>query len=116
VNPSAIFIERPVATWLIMVSILLSGLIGYHILSVSALPEVDYPTIQVQTLYPGASPDVTTSSITAPLERQFGQMPGLAQMSSASSGGSSVITLQFSLDLSLDTAGRHQCGELISAC
>jgi multidrug efflux pump len=104
VNPSAIFIERPVATWLLMVSILLSGLIGYHILSVSALPEVDYPTIQVQTLYPGASPDVTTSSITAPLERQFGQMPGLAQMSSASSGGSSVITLQFSLDLSLDTA------------
>jgi multidrug efflux pump len=104
VNPSAIFIERPVATWLVMVSILLSGLIGYHILSVSALPEVDYPTIQVQTLYPGASPDVTTSSITAPLERQFGQMPGLAQMSSASSGGASVITLQFSLDLSLDTA------------
>ena len=103
-NPSAIFIERPVATWLLMVSILLSGLIGYHILSVSALPEVDYPTIQVQTLYPGASPDVTTSSITAPLERQFGQMPGLAQMSSASSGGASVITLQFSLDLSLDTA------------
>ncbi|HWM65604.1 MAG TPA: efflux RND transporter permease subunit [Steroidobacteraceae bacterium] len=103
-NPSALFIERPVATWLVMVSILLSGLIGYHILSVSALPEVDYPTIQVQTLYPGASPDVTTSSITAPLERQFGQMPGLSQMSSASSGGASVIILQFSLDLSLDTA------------
>jgi len=98
VNPSALFIERPVATWLDMVSILLSGLIGYHILS------VDYPTIQVQTLYPGASPDVTTSSITAPLERQFGQMPGLSQMSSASSGGASVIILQFSLDLSLDTA------------
>jgi len=97
VNPSALFIERPVATWLVMVSILLSGLIGYHILSVSALPEVDYPTIQVQTLYPGASPDVTTSSITAPLERQFGQMPGLSQMSSASSGGASVIILQFSL-------------------
>jgi multidrug efflux pump len=104
VNPSAIFIERPVATWLLMLSILLSGLIGYHILSVSALPEVDYPTIEVQTLYPGASPDVTTSSITAPLERQFGQMPGLAQMSSASSGGASVITLQFILDLPLDTA------------
>ena len=103
-NPSALFIERPVATWLVMVSILLSGLVGYHVLSVSALPEVDYPTIQVQTLYPGASPDVTTSSITAPLERQFGQMPGLAQMSSASSGGASVVTLQFSLDLSLDTA------------
>jgi len=104
VNPSAIFIERPVATSLLMLSILLSGLVGYHVLSISALPEVDYPTIQVQTLYPGASPDVTTSSITAPLERQFGQMPGLAQMSSASSGGASVITLQFSLDLSLDTA------------
>ena len=103
-NPSAIFIERPVATWLLMLSILLAGMVGYHVLSVSALPEVDYPTIQVQTLYPGASPDVTTSSITAPLERQFGQMPGLAQMTSASSGGASVITLQFSLDLSLDTA------------
>ncbi|HUI62027.1 MAG TPA: MdtB/MuxB family multidrug efflux RND transporter permease subunit [Steroidobacteraceae bacterium] len=103
-NPSAIFIERPVATSLLMLSILLSGLVGYHVLSISALPEVDYPTIQIQTLYPGASPDVTTSSITAPLERQFGQMPGLAQMSSASSGGASVITLQFSLDLSLDTA------------
>jgi multidrug efflux pump len=104
VNPSALFIERPVATWLLMLSILLSGLIGYHVLSVSALPEVDYPTIQVQTLYPGASPDVTTSAITAPLERQFGQMPGLSQMSSASSGGASVITLQFNLELSLDTA------------
>ncbi len=103
-NPSALFIERPVATWLLMLSILLSGMIGYHVLSVSALPEVDYPTIQVQTLYPGASPDVTTSAITAPLERQFGQMPGLSQMSSSSSGGASVITLQFSLDLSLDTA------------
>jgi len=104
VNPSAIFIERPVATWLLMLSILLAGLVGYHVLAVSALPEVDYPTIQVTTLYPGASPDVTTSAITAPLERQFGQMPGLAQMTSASSGGASVITLQFSLDLSLDTA------------
>jgi multidrug efflux pump len=103
-NPSAIFIERPVATWLLMLSILLAGMVGYHVLSVSALPEVDYPTIQVQTLYPGASPDVTTSSITAPLERQFGQMPGLGQMTSSSSGGASVITLQFSLDLSLDTA------------
>ncbi len=103
-NPSAIFIERPVATWLLMLSILLAGFIGYHVLSVSALPEVDYPTIQVSTLYPGASPDVTTSAITAPLERQFGQMPGLAQMTSTSSGGSSVVTLQFSLELSLDTA------------
>jgi len=104
VNPSAIFIERPVATWLLMLSILLAGMVGYRALSVSALPQVDYPTIQVTTLYPGASPDVTTSSITAPLERQFGQMPGLAQMTSSSSGGASVITLQFSLDLSLDTA------------
>ncbi|MBS0366420.1 MAG: MdtB/MuxB family multidrug efflux RND transporter permease subunit [Proteobacteria bacterium] len=103
-NPSAIFIERPVATWLLMISILLAGIVGYRALSVSALPEVDYPTIQVTTLYPGASPDVTTSSITAPLERQFGQMPGLAQMLSSSSGGASVITLQFSLALSLDTA------------
>src|SRR5262245_60908968 len=103
-NPSALFIERPVATSLLMLSILLSGLIGYHVLSVSALPEVDYPTIQVVTLYPGASPDVTTSSITAPLERQFGQMPGLKQMSSTSSGGASVITLQFDLNLALDIA------------
>jgi multidrug efflux pump len=104
VNPSALFIERPVATWLLMISILLAGIVGYHVLSVSALPEVDYPTIQVSTLYPGASPDVTTSAITSPLERQFGQMPGLAQMTSTSSGGASVITLQFTLDLSLDTA------------
>ncbi|TLY92198.1 MAG: multidrug transporter subunit MdtC, partial [Gammaproteobacteria bacterium] len=103
-NPSAIFIERPVATWLLMVSILLAGAVGYRALSVSALPQVDYPTIQVTTLYPGASPDVTTSAITAPLERQFGQMPGLSQMTSASSGGASVITLQFALALSLDTA------------
>ncbi len=103
-NPSAIFIERPVATWLLMLSILLAGVLGYRALSVSALPQVDYPTIQVTTLYPGASPDVTTSAITAPLERQFGQMPGLSQMTSSSSGGASVITLQFSLALSLDTA------------
>jgi multidrug efflux pump len=87
-----------------MVAILLAGLVAYRVLAISALPEVDYPTIQVTTLYPGASPDVTTSSITAPLERQFGQMPGLNQMSSSSSGGASVITLQFSLALSLDVA------------
>src|SRR5438034_1407426 len=87
-----------------MLSILLAGVVGYRALSVSALPEVDYPTIQVTTLYPGASPDVTTSAITAPLERQFGQMPGLSQMTSASSGGASVITLQFTLALSLDIA------------
>ncbi|MGA7181112.1 MAG: MdtB/MuxB family multidrug efflux RND transporter permease subunit [Thiobacillaceae bacterium] len=103
-NPSRPFIERPVATSLLMVAILLAGLVGYKVLSISALPEVDFPTIQVTTLYPGASPDVTTSSITAPLERQFGQMPGLNQMSSTSSGGASVITLQFSLNLGLDIA------------
>jgi len=104
VNPSRIFILRPVATSLFMLAILLAGSIGYRVLPLSALPEVDYPTIQVVTLYPGASPDVMTSSITAPLERQFGQMPGLNQMSSTSSGGASVITLQFSLELSLDVA------------
>ena len=103
-NPSRLFILRPVATSLLMVAILLAGIIAYRVLPLSALPEVDYPTIQVVTLYPGASPDVMTSSITAPLETQFGQMPGLNQMSSTSSGGASVITLQFSLDLSLDIA------------
>jgi len=103
-NPSRLFILRPVATSLFMVAILLAGAIAYRMLPLSALPEVDYPTIQVVTLYPGASPDVMTSSITAPLERQFGQMPGLKQMSSTSSGGASVITLQFTLKLSLDVA------------
>jgi multidrug efflux pump len=103
-NPSRIFILRPVATTLLMVAILLAGIVAYRVLPLSALPEVDYPTIQVVTLYPGASPDVMTSSVTAPLERQFGQMPGLNQMSSSSSGGASVITLQFSLQLSLDVA------------
>jgi multidrug efflux pump len=103
-NPSRPFILRPVATSLLMLAILLAGVIAYRMLPISALPQVDYPTIQIVTLYPGASPDVTTSSITAPLERQFGQMPGLKQMSSTSSGGASVITLQFDLDLSLDVA------------
>ncbi|MFI4901792.1 MAG: efflux RND transporter permease subunit [Burkholderiales bacterium] len=103
-NPSRIFILRPVATSLLMLAIFLAGVVAYRLLPISALPEVDDPTIQVVTLYPGASPDVMTSSVTAPLERQFGQMPGLNQMSSASSGGASVITLQFSLDISLDTA------------
>jgi multidrug efflux pump len=98
------FILRPVATSLLMAALLLVGILAYRLLPLSALPEVDYPTIQVVTLYPGASPDVMTSSVTAPLERQFGQMPGLNQMSSASSGGASVITLQFSLALSLDIA------------
>jgi len=103
-NPSRIFILRPVATTLLMVAIVLAGLVAYRLLPVSALPQVDYPTIQVLTFYPGASPEVIASSITAPLERQFGQMPGLRQMTSTSSGGSSVIVLQFSLDLSLDVA------------
>ena len=103
-NPSRAFILRPVATTLSMVAILIAGLIAYRLLPVSALPEVDYPTIQVVTLYPGASPDVMTSLVTSPLERQFGRMPGLNQMSSTSSGGASVITLQFSLDLALDVA------------
>ncbi len=103
-NPSRLFIMRPVATALTMVAILLAGAIAYRQLPVSALPQIDYPTIQVLTFYPGASPDVMASSVTAPLERQFGQMPGLNQMTSTSSGGSSVVTLQFSLDLSLDIA------------
>jgi multidrug efflux pump len=103
-SPSRIFILRPVATTLLMAAILIIGIIGYRFLPLSALPEVDYPTIQVQTFYPGASPDVMTSSVTAPLERQLGQMPGLKQMSSSSSAGASVITLQFTLDLSLDIA------------
>src|SRR5476651_613244 len=103
-NPSRLFILRPVATSLLMVAILLSGLLAYRQLPLSALPEVDYPTIQVVTFYPGASPDVMTSSVTAPLERQFGQMPGLNQMTSQSSQGASVITLQFVLDLNIDVA------------
>jgi multidrug efflux pump len=103
-NPSAPFILRPVATSLLMAAIMLLGLLGYRFLPLSALPQVDYPTIQVQTFLPGASPDVMTTSVTAPLERQFGQMPGLKQMSSVSSGGASVITLQFDLSLSLDIA------------
>ncbi|MFC3396322.1 MdtB/MuxB family multidrug efflux RND transporter permease subunit [Brenneria rubrifaciens] len=103
-GPSRLFILRPVATTLLMVAILLAGIIGYRALPVSALPEVDYPTIQVVTLYPGASPEVITSAITAPLERQFGQMSGLKQMLTQSSGGASVITLQFQLELSLDIA------------
>jgi multidrug efflux pump len=103
-NVSEPFILRPVGTSLLMAAIMLSGMVAYTFLPLSTLPEVDYPTIQVQTLYPGASPEVMTSSVTAPLERQFGQMPGLNQMTSASSAGASVITLQFSLDLSLDIA------------
>ncbi|WP_339083165.1 MdtB/MuxB family multidrug efflux RND transporter permease subunit [Pseudomonas sp. TMP9] len=103
-NVSRVFILRPVATTLIMLAIFLSGVLAYRLLPVSALPEVDYPTIRVMTLYPGASPDVMTSAVTAPLERQFGQMAGLKQMSSASSGGASVITLRFNLDVQLGVA------------
>src|SRR3954464_12112049 len=103
-NPSQPFILRPVATSLLMAAILLAGLVAYRELPVSALPQVDYPTIQVMTFYPGANPDVMTSSVTAPLERQFGQVPGLNQMTSTSSEGSSVITLQFSLELNIDIA------------
>jgi multidrug efflux pump len=103
-NPSRIFILRPVATTLLMVAILIVGAMAYLQLPLSALPEVAYPTIQVQTFYPGASPEVITSAITAPLEKQFGQMPGLSQMSSTSSAGASVITLQFTLTLAIDVA------------
>jgi len=103
-NPSRIFILRPIATSLLMVAILLGGILAYRGLPISSLPQVDYPTIQVVTLYPGGSPDVMASLVTAPLERQFGQMPGLNQMSSVSSGGASVIILQFTLDLNMDVA------------
>src|ERR1700729_2370205 len=103
-SPSRPFILRPVATTLLMAAILLVGAVAYRFLPISALPEVDYPTIQVQTFYPGASPEVMTSSVTSPLEVQFGQMPSLNQMFSTSSAGASVITLQFSLDISLDIA------------
>src|SRR6266496_4465941 len=106
-NPSRLFILRPVATSLLMAAIMLAGAIAYRQLPVSALPEVDYPTIQVVTFYPGASPDVVASSITAPLERQFGQVPGLNQMTSTRAGGSAVITLQVSLDLNIDVAAQE---------
>ncbi len=112
---SRLFILRPIATSLLMVAILLSGLMAYRILPVASLPEVDYPTIQVATLYPGASPEVVTSAITAPLEKQLGQMPGLKQMSSSSSGGASVITLQFDLSLSLDIAEQEVQGAINAA-
>src|ERR1700691_365999 len=103
-SPSRRFILRPVATTLLMAAMLLVGVVAYRFLLTSALPEADYPTIQVQTFYPGASPEVMTSAVTSPLEVQFGQMPSLNQMFSTSSAGSSVITLQFSLDISLDVA------------
>jgi len=103
-SPSRIFIIRPIATSLLMAAILLAGAVAYKQLPVSALPEVDYPTIQIITFYPGASPDVMASSVTAPLERQFGEVPGLQQMTSTSSDGSSIITLQFNLSLNIDVA------------
>ena len=103
-SPSRPFILRPVGTSLLMAAILLVGIVAYRFLPISALPEVSYPTIQVQTFYPGASPEVMATAVTGPLERQFGEMPGLNQMSSISSGGASVITLQFNLDLDLDVA------------
>src|SRR5437762_5779371 len=103
-NISRLFIVRPVATSLLMIGVLLAGAIAYRQLPVSALPQVDYPTIQIVTFYPGASPDVIASSVTSPLERQFGQIPGLNQMTSSSSGGSSIVTLQFVLSLDIDVA------------
>lgn len=103
-NPARLFIMRPVATTLLMVALLITGIVAYRQLATSALPDVDYPTIQVFTFYPGGSPDVLASNVTAPLERQFGQIPGLKQMSSTSSGGASVITLQFELIVPLDVA------------
>jgi multidrug efflux pump len=103
-NPSRIFILRPVATSLMMVAVVLVGIVAFYQLPVSALPQVDYPTIQIQTFYPGASPQVMATAVTAPLERQFGQVPGLTQMTSISSFGSSLVTLQFSLSLSIDIA------------
>ena len=103
-NISRTFILRPVATTLIMAAIIAAGLVAYRQLAVSALPTVDYPVIQVRTFFPGAGPEVMATSVTAPLERQFGQMPGLTSMTSTSSSGSSIIALRFDLDLSLDVA------------
>jgi multidrug efflux pump len=114
-SPSRPFILRPVATTLLMVAVLLVGFVAYRQLPVSALPQVDYPTIEIQTFYPGASPDVMASSVTAPLERQFGQIPGLNQMTSTSSFGSSLITLQFNLDLNIDIAEQEVQASINSA-
>src|ERR1700751_6143146 len=106
-SPSRLFILRPVATTLLMIAILLVGLVAYSQLPVSALPEVDYPTIQVVTFYPGADPEGMASSVTTPLERQFGQVPGLIQMTSTSSFGSSLVILQFNFDQNVDGADHH---------
>ena len=109
------FILRPIATSLLMTGLLLVGIVAYRQLPISALPQVDYPTIQVVTFYPGASPDVTASSITAPLERQFGELPGLSQMTSSSSFGASVITLQFNLEENIDVAEQEVQAAINSA-
>src|SRR3954467_3768975 len=114
-SPSTPFILRPVATSLLMAGILLVGAVAFKQLPVSALPQVDYPTIQVVTFYPGASPDVMSSSVTAPLERQFGEIPGLSEMTSTSSFGSSVITLQFNLDQNIDIAEQEVQASINSA-
>src|SRR6195256_5311153 len=114
-NPSKPFILRPVATSLLMAGILLAGMAAYRQLPVSALPQVDYPTIQILTFYPGASPSVMASSVTTPLERQFGQIPGLNQMTSTSSSGASLITLQFVLDLNIDIAEQQVQASINSA-
>jgi multidrug efflux pump len=114
-NPSRLFILRPVATSLLMIGVMLVGIVAYRQLPVSALPEVDYPTIQVMTFYPGADPTVMSSSVTAPLERQFGQVPGLSQMTSTSSLGASVITLQFNLDQNIDIAEQEVQASINSA-
>src|ERR1700744_1262588 len=114
-NISAPFILRPVATSLLMIAIMIVGLVGFDFLPLSALPEVDYPTIQVQTFLPGASPEVMTTTVTTPLERQLGQMPGLTQMLSQSAAGASLITLEFDLDLSLDTAEQQVLAQMNAA-
>jgi multidrug efflux pump len=114
-NPSRLFILRPVATTLLMIAVLLAGIIAYRLLPVASLPEVDYPTIQVKTLYPGASPDIMNSGVTAPLESELGEIPGLEEMSSTSSGGASVITLRFSLDSNLDVAEQEVQAAINSA-
>ncbi len=103
-SPSGPFILRPVATSLLMIAIFLAGAVSFTQLPVSALPQVDYPTIQIVTFYPGASPNVVATTVTAPLERQFGQLPGLNQMTSSSSAGTSVVVLQFALSLNIDVA------------
>ena len=115
VNLSRPFILRPVATSLLMVALVLAGVVAYRQLPVSALPQVDYPTIQVLTFYPGASPEVMASSVTSPLERQFGQVPGLTQMTSTSSEGCSVITLRFDLALDIDVATQQVQAAINSA-